>query len=286
MLTDPRAQEMQEALENLFADATPDDVVVLYLSGHGMKDQRGNLFFAANDTRPDRLQSTAVSAQFLCSVLNASRANGAVVFLDCCYGGAFARGMVARAGGDSDVGEAFAALGVALDRGQSSPHPAPSSTPSKAISWPTRAREPSVFASAMCDGILHGEADRDGDGWVGLNELFDFVRTRIQRLGKPQTPHLWNFGASGELRLTRSPAGPHASTAPFRLRSGAALESTARRSAGYGRRSRAARPGCGSGCGTSRRAALQELSGDDSLRVRAAATRPWPAPRSRSSRPR
>ena len=272
MLTDPRAQDMREALENLFADATPDDVVVLYMSGHGMKDQHGNLFFAANDTRPGRLQSTAVSAQFLCSVLNASRANGAVVFLDCCYGGAFARGMVARAGGDSDVGEAFAALG-------GGPRSRAVITASSAIEYAfegdqladSRA-EPSVFASAMCDGILRGEADRDGDGWVGLNELFDFVRTRIQRLGKPQTPHLWNFGASGDLRLTRSPTGPHASTRSLpaeirellsspmpvvRLGTVADLEQRAR-DADLG----AARAAV---------AALQELTGDDSLRVQAAA---------------
>ena len=34
-LSDPRSQEMREALEDLFADAASDDIVVLYLSGHG-----------------------------------------------------------------------------------------------------------------------------------------------------------------------------------------------------------------------------------------------------------
>ena len=139
----------------------------------------------------------------------------------------------------------------------------------------------------MCDGILHGEADRDGDGWVGLNELFDFVRTRIQRLGKPQTPHLWNFGASGELRLTRSPAGPHASTRslPAEIRSCSRVHCP---SFGWVRS-----PISSSAPGMRiwvrhepPVAALQGLTGDDGLRVRAAATRPWPAPRSRSSRPR
>ena len=271
-LSDPRSQEMREALEDLFADAASDDIVVLYLSGHGMKDQNGNLFFAANDTRADRLQSTAVSAQFLCSVLNSSRAEGAVVFLDCCYGGAFARGMVPRASGDPDVGEAFAGLGTGA-RARAV------ITASSAIEYAfegdrladSRA-EPSVFATAMRDGIATGDADRDGDGWVGLHELFDFVRTRIQRLGKPQTPHLWNFGASGDLRLIRSPAGPRASSrslpAEIRellgsplpvVRLGAIADLEHRAGDVDLAEARAAV------------AALIELADDDSLRVRAAA---------------
>jgi Caspase domain len=271
-LSDPRSQEMREALEDLFADAASDDIVVLYLSGHGMKDQNGNLFFAANDTRADRLQSTAVSAQFLCSVLNSSRAEGAVVFLDCCYGGAFARGMVPRASGDPDVGEAFAGLGTGA-RARAV------ITASSAIEYAfegdrladSRA-EPSVFATAMRDGIATGDADRDGDGWVGLHELFDFVRTRIQRLGKPQTPHLWNFGASGDLRLIRSPAGPRASSrslpAEIRellgsplpvVRLGAIADLEQRAGDVDLAEARAAV------------AALIELADDDSLRVRAAA---------------
>lgn len=272
-LTDPRSQDMREALENLFADAASDDVVVLYLSGHGMKDQHGNLFFAANDTRADRLQSTAVSAQFLCSVLNASRAEGAVVFLDCCYGGAFARGMVPRAAGDPNVGEAFAGLG-------SGARARAVITASSAIEYAFEGdrladsqAEPSVFATAMRDGIASGDADRDGDGWVGLNELFDFVRTRIQRLGKPQTPHLWTFGTSEDLRLTRSPAGPRTSSRslPAEIRELLASPLPAVR---LGAISDLEQRAAGADLAEARAAvgALTELADDDSLRVRTAAS--------------
>lgn len=270
-LHDPAAQQLREAVEEFLAEAESEDLLVLYLSGHGLKNPRGSLFFAAHDTRPNRLQSTAVSAFFLCSLLNESRAGGIVVFLDCCYGGAFAQGMVPRAAGDPQVGDAFATLGQGA-RARAVV------TASSAIEYAFESErlaeshaEPSVFASAMRDGIQRGEADRDGDGWVGLSELFDYVTQRIAALGKPQTPHLWTFGLSGDLRLTRSPRGPTSSSSALpaeirellksplpavRLGAVAELEQRARGSDLDGARAAVA--------------ALGELAEDDSLRVRAA----------------
>jgi hypothetical protein len=271
-LESPSAQEMRLALEDLFSEATADDTVVLYLSGHGLKDRKGNLYFAAHDTRPSRLQSTAVSAQLLCSLLNDSRAEGVAVFLDCCYGGAFARGMVARAAGDPQVGDAFAALGGgARSRAVI--------TASSAIEYAFEGErlteshvEPSVFASAMRDGIAGGDADRDGDGWVGLSELFEYIRQRIQRAGHPQTPHLWTFGASGDLRVTRSPRGPRASVTalPAEIRE---LLTSPVPAARFGAVSDLADRAAGEDPPMARAAvaALLQLAEDDSRRVRDAA---------------
>lgn len=270
-LSDPGAQQMRESLEDFLVDAEPEDLLIVYLSGHGLKDPRGSLYFAAHDTRANRLQPTAVSAYFLCSLLNASRAGGVVVFLDCCYGGAFARGMVPRADGDPHVGDAFGTLGQGA-RARAVV------TASSAIEYAFESErlaashaEPSVFASAMRDGILRGDADRDGDGWVGLNELFDYVTHRISQLGKPQTPHLWTFGLSGDLRLTRSPRGPRAtaSALPQEIRELLVSPLPAVR---LGAVSDLAERAAGPDLDVARAAvvALAELAEDDSLRVRAA----------------
>jgi hypothetical protein len=42
-----------------------------------------------------------------------------------------------------------------------------------------RNRQPSVFTAALVEGLATGEADRDEDGWVGLNELYDYVFDRF-----------------------------------------------------------------------------------------------------------
>ena len=51
------------------------------------------------NTRPDRLASTAVSADFVQRCMRGSRARSIVLFLDCCYGGAFSEGVAVRAAG-------------------------------------------------------------------------------------------------------------------------------------------------------------------------------------------
>ncbi len=70
----------------------PDDLVLLYFSCHGILDERGRLFLAAKDTQRELLKATGISASFITDEMDSCRSRRQVLILDCCYGGAFARG--------------------------------------------------------------------------------------------------------------------------------------------------------------------------------------------------
>lgn len=67
-----------------------------------MKDDEGHLYFAAFDTYRKELYSTAISADFVNMIMSRSRSKRQVLLLDCCYSGAFAKGMIAK-GADKEV---------------------------------------------------------------------------------------------------------------------------------------------------------------------------------------
>ena len=48
------AAEVNEAIEDFFADRSPDDLLVLHFSGHGVKDEAGELHFATSGTKKPR----------------------------------------------------------------------------------------------------------------------------------------------------------------------------------------------------------------------------------------
>jgi uncharacterized caspase-like protein len=97
------AYVIQAQIEELFAESRSDDLLLLHFSGHGLKSESGKLFFAASNTRPDRLRATAVSAEFVQQCMQDARSRSVVLLLDCCYGGAFAEGVTVRAAGDVNV---------------------------------------------------------------------------------------------------------------------------------------------------------------------------------------
>ncbi|TCC31550.1 caspase family protein [Kribbella sindirgiensis] len=207
VLRNASAQEIRFAVEDFFADRRPEDLLLLHFSCHGLKNAAGELFLAVADTKPTRLASTAVAADFVNRQMADSRAQRIALFLDCCYGGAFPRGMVVRAAGEAQVRDAFAgqadvgggrgrvvvtassAMEYAFEGGQL----ATDATPA-----------PSVFTGAVVDGLTTGEADRDGDGWVGLTELVGYVTDRVHRVTPNQNPQMWTFGSQGELLIARS----------------------------------------------------------------------------------
>jgi hypothetical protein len=113
LLNEP-AHEVNLAVEEFFADRRPDDLLLVHFSCHGVKDESGELFFAAANTRLRRLGATAVAAEFVNRRMNRSRSRRVVLLLDCCYAGAFERGMTARAGTGIGIGEQFGGRGRAV----------------------------------------------------------------------------------------------------------------------------------------------------------------------------
>jgi uncharacterized caspase-like protein len=199
---------IQERVEAFFQEnRTTTDFLLLYFSGHGVKDEDGRLYFAASNTRRERLRSTAVPATFVHDVMLASRPRQQVLILDCCYSGAFARGLVAKGGGRAGVGEA---LGGTHDlrggRGRIV------LTASDAIQYSFEGAEvrgtgtQSVFTSVLIEGMESGDADLDGDGWISIDELYDYAHDRVVARTPAQRPGKWGFGLEGAMFVARNPA--------------------------------------------------------------------------------
>jgi hypothetical protein len=194
------AHVVQAEIEDLCVEGRPDDVLLMHFSCHGLKDDSGGLYFAARNTRPDRLRSTAVPAQFVQQCLRQSRSRSVVLLLDCCYGGAFGQGVAVRASGDANVLDSFRG-----GRGRAV------ITASNSIEYAFEGErlaegqpaQPSVFTAALVEGLRTGEADRDEDGWIALGELYEYLFDRVRERNPKQTPSR-DIEMQGELYLAKS----------------------------------------------------------------------------------
>jgi Caspase domain len=70
---------VQEHIERLFDAARPDDRLLMYVSGHGYVDDHGRLYFIMRNSRQELLQSTAISDEWLKTVMRSSRAEREVL---------------------------------------------------------------------------------------------------------------------------------------------------------------------------------------------------------------
>jgi beta-lactam-binding protein with PASTA domain len=190
---------VNEIVQDFFADRLPDDLLLLHFSCHGVKSEDGELYFATPNTRLQRLDATAVSAEFVNRLMNRSRSRSIVLILDCCYSGAFARGLIARSGDTVQLKERFDGRGrVVL-------------TASNAMEYsfegiePSGTGRPSIFTSELVRGLETGEADRDRDGEISLDELYEYVYGRVTDVTPNQTPRKWSFDVQGKLFIAHSP---------------------------------------------------------------------------------
>ena len=198
MLNEP-AHLVNLALEEFFADRDPDDLLLVHFSGHGVKGAGGELYFAAADSRLSRLAATAVAADFVNRRMSRTRSRRVVLLLDCCYAGAFERGMTARAGSGVDIGEQLGGRGRAVITASSSMEYAFEGDQLTDGHEPA----PSVFSTALVEGLATGEADRDQDGMISLDELYDYVYDKVRATTPNQTPSKWTFGVQGDLYIAR-----------------------------------------------------------------------------------
>jgi YVTN family beta-propeller protein len=196
--------DIRRAVVRFLSAREPVDVVLLYLSCHGLTDPRGRLYFAATNTTRDELRATAVDSTWLLEELEECRARRQVLILDCCFSGAFARG--AKADGDGlDLQRRFTTTGrgrIVLTASGAAEYSYEGTLLTDGT--PTA----SVFTAGLVEGLRTGAADRDRDGWISVEDAYQYAAGHVASHGTAQSPRRWVYGGEGSVILARNPHGP------------------------------------------------------------------------------
>ncbi|WP_232660849.1 caspase family protein [Pseudonocardia sp. TRM90224] len=162
-----------EAVGDFYDGLRRDDLALLYISGHGVKDDRGRLFFAMTNTRRDQLLFTALGAEQVNDAMTGCLSRQKVLILDCCYGGAFPSGWVPKGDTDLHTLDRFGGRGrVVLTASDATQY-------SFEGDHVTGGGPASVFTRHLVEGLRTGLADLDGDGDVAVDELYSYVHDRV-----------------------------------------------------------------------------------------------------------
>ena len=196
-LIDAPHNEIFTRINEVLRDADKEDLVLIYYSGHGLLDNRGRLYLAANNTDPSLLHATAVSVSAIRDCLSQSRCQRFVLILDCCYAGAATADFRRN---DSGISADFANEEAVEGIGEFV------MSASNAIQ---RAEEKqndslSLFTKHIVEGLGNSSADTDRDGVVRLEELYSYVKARLAGEGR-QEPLRWVSGSAASFIIGRTP---------------------------------------------------------------------------------
>ncbi|MCR6488407.1 Hsp70 family protein [Amycolatopsis sp. OK19-0408] len=200
VVRDAGALAFRRSIESFFQHADREDLLWLHLSCHGMKNRDNRLFLVATDTERDFLASTGIDSTFISDQVESSRSRQVVVFLDCCYSGAYSRGLRTRSAADSvDVAEAFDGKGrIVITASNALQFSHESMTTSRA------AAQPSIFTQAIVQGLATGDADLDLDGRISAGELYDYIYREVRTQLPNQTPTRSVSSAEGTILLAHN----------------------------------------------------------------------------------
>ena len=199
VLINPQQHEMAVAIETLFDGRQKDDLLLLFFSGHGIKDESGQLYFTARNTRKtDKgvlVKATTVPATFVHEVMSNSRCKREVVILDCCFSGAFAEGMAAKDDGFVDVRNQLGGEGRAVL----------TSSTSTQYSFEQQGADTSTYTRYIVEGLETGAADRDEDGWISVDELHEYATKAVQDATPAMKPEIYAIREGYKINLARAP---------------------------------------------------------------------------------
>jgi len=153
----------------------------------------------ASNTNPKTLRSTSVEAQFINEVMLGSRSKRKILILDCCHSGAFLREKI-KAGDEFPIETFFPKWeGRAV------------LTASGTSEFAFESKENlgsgvcSVFTRHLTQGLRTGEADRDRNGVITLDEIFEYTYSRVVNERPEQKPQTSYFNVENVIPIAKSP---------------------------------------------------------------------------------
>jgi hypothetical protein len=196
-LLDESEGTVRRAIAGFFARRHPEDLLLLYFSGHGVKDDRGRLYLAVRDTSSQQLSATGIAATYITEHMDECRSKRQILILDCCNSGAFARGTKGDATAltqDTFAGNGYGRVVL---------------TASDATQYALEGdqvierAELSLFTHYLLEGLTNG-ADCD-DEVITLDALYDYAYGKVVSSTPGQTPRKWVYNQQGELIIAKNP---------------------------------------------------------------------------------
>ena len=184
ILANPDRQTMEDEIETLFSRCGREDLALLFFSGHGIKDDRGRLYFASSIARKNQkgalVRSSAVSTRFVHEIMETSRCRHQVIILDCCFSGAFDPALQAKDDGEVDLKSQLGAEGrVVL-----------TSSSSTEYSFEQEGSDLSIYTRYLVEGIETGAGDESEDGLISALELHEYAARKVQETAPNMTPKI------------------------------------------------------------------------------------------------
>lgn len=174
------AGRIRAAFLDLIATARPQDVIAIFLAGHGILDRGGGYYFLTYDAQPAALAETALPIAEIERLIRLARqkVRTVIVLLDTCHAGAAWPGSDFRPAPEPGAG-------LHLSEGLfllAASKPGETSQERSHLSH-------GVFTHALLRGIA-GEADGDGDHSISISELFGYVAREVEQItGGAQHPY-------------------------------------------------------------------------------------------------
>jgi hypothetical protein len=165
--------------------AAPDDIIFLFVAGHGMKHrQSGSYYFMPADADFDTVLSKGLRmSDFEESIKILSKnVNKIIVAMDTCHSGALEVGMRGGDGSEDLAAAMNAASGLFI---LSASKAGEVSLESDKFDLDPEFTGHGAFTYTLVEA-MQGQADYDKDNYVSLNEVFQFVSRQVPRLTNGQ----------------------------------------------------------------------------------------------------
>src|SRR5271157_1973008 len=178
------------AIGDFYRGRRGNDLTLLYFTGHGVKDEDGQLYLAMTDTDRENLPFTGVPSEQIRAAMEGSRSRQKVLVLDCCYAGAFPVGLGIKGAPSVHALEQLGGRGcVVLTSSDAMQLSFEGNQWTETGPASLRSGPSSLFTRFLIEGLRTGKADLDGDGDITLDELYSYVHDRVideQPLQRPK----------------------------------------------------------------------------------------------------
>ncbi len=190
-LVNPNLLTMQTKIWDIFKKSDKNDIVLLYFSGHGVKDESNKLYLTNCDTKKypsgELAKSTAIPSSFIIDIMANCSVRRQIIILDSCFSGAFPDGILAMDDDSVDIQKYFGGEGRAILTATSSTN----------YALEKEGEHLSVYTKYLVGGLKTGIAAPEDKEIIAVKNIHDYVFHQVRKAAPAMKPGFYS-GREGD----------------------------------------------------------------------------------------